>query len=107
MKFGFTASYIALWLLVVFQTLVTIGLLRQITTLLSLWEGRLPSDELLPLGSLAPKFSAWDLRSGEHLGSELLAVQLSNSDPMDGLGRVDVQSNAKVAAETWSEEDAK
>lgn len=69
MNFGFTTSYILLWVLVVFQTLVAIGLLREITKLRRLQWG---VGQRLPLGSLAPEFSAMDLRSGLRLSSEML-----------------------------------
>ncbi len=73
MRFGFTASYVALWVLVVFQTLVTIGLLRQIVKLRRIvWAAGLSGEQGLLPGSLRPEFSARDLRSGRRLGSELV-----------------------------------
>jgi thiol-disulfide isomerase/thioredoxin len=54
---SFVASYGALWLLVVFLTLISIGLLREVTELRRAWGGLSPASALRR-GELAPHFSA-------------------------------------------------
>lgn len=57
MSFGFSASYVALWMIVIFQGLLVLALLRQISELGKLVrEGNLPGEEQLPAGSRTPQF---------------------------------------------------
>lgn len=73
MSFGFYGSYVALWALVVFQALVVVALLRQISELKRYVEqGGLPASNQLAAGTPAPAFSALDLRSRQSLGLERL-----------------------------------
>lgn len=74
MRFSFTASYIAIWILVLFQGLLVLALLRQLTELRRLIEaGGLQADDRLPVGSPAPEFSGVDLRSGEQVRMDSLS----------------------------------
>jgi hypothetical protein len=64
--FNFSLSYIALWALVVFQGLLALALVRQVSELRErIKGGELPEEEPLPEGSKAPAFISKDLRSGE------------------------------------------
>ena len=70
---SFIASYVALWFLAAFLTLVAIGLLRDVTDLRrSLVEAGFRREAPLVIGSRAPKFSAVDARSGGKITSEIL-----------------------------------
>ena len=87
MNFGFSASYIALWALVVFQGLVALALLKQLTELRRLVEqGGLLGEDWLPVGSPAPEFAGLDFRSGRHVsnrdlnGREVVILFLSACD---------------------------
>jgi thioredoxin-related protein len=63
--FNFSLSYIALWALVVFQGLLALALVRQVSELRErIRGGELPAEEPLPEGSKAPAFTSKDLRSG-------------------------------------------
>lgn len=74
MSFGFTATYIALWGLVLFQTLLILALLRQLGEIKKrIDEGGLPADDRLPTGTPAPALAGTDLRSGEP--AELAALE--------------------------------
>lgn len=67
MSFGFYSTYVGLWVLVILQTLVLFGLLRQMLELKQrLSELRADGGtRYLRLGSRAPDFSAVELRSGQ------------------------------------------
>jgi len=70
---GFMASYTALWLLVVFLTLVALGLLQQVTILRrSLVEAGFRQYTPLVVGSRAPAFSGIDGHSGQRRKSQTL-----------------------------------
>lgn len=69
-NFSFSASYIAIWILVLFQGLLILALLRQLAELRSLMErGAFRGEDHLPVGSPAPKFAGRDLRTGQQVGS--------------------------------------
>jgi hypothetical protein len=71
-QIGFTLSYIALWIVVIFLALVAIEILRRITEIRSsLLEGGYVGEQL-PLGSAAAAFASTDLRSGQAIASESL-----------------------------------
>lgn len=73
MSVGFYASYALLWVLVVFQALVVIALLRQITELKRYVEqGGLPASNQLAAGTPAPAFDVLDLRSRQSYGLDSL-----------------------------------
>lgn len=83
-----TATYLALWLIVIVQTLVLFELMRQIGILrrhLPPEPGALLTDEGLARGAVAPPFTAIDLRTGEDFsagdlrGRSALLVFLSPS----------------------------
>lgn len=68
MNFSFPASYVALWALVVFQALLTLVLLRNLSELRQIIEQKsLPGQDGLPLGARAPEFVGRDLRSGRRV----------------------------------------
>ena len=68
MSFPFVVSYIAMWLLVVFQGLLILALLKQLGELKQLAQFRgVPGVDPLLAGSAAPKFEALDLRSAERI----------------------------------------
>lgn len=62
MRLDFVATYIALWILVVFQGLLILALLKQLTTIRRLAERASPLGDKLPLGSSAPEFMGTDLQ---------------------------------------------
>lgn len=69
MSFGFTATYLALWALVIFQSLLILALLRQMGEIRKrIDEGGLPVDDRLPTGVPAPELAGADLRTGEPVG---------------------------------------
>ena len=71
MTLEFLVSYIGLWILVLFQGLLTIALLRQLTELRNLAsQGALSSDEILPEGTRAPEFAGIDVRSGKRISNK-------------------------------------
>ena len=70
MGFTFVATYVALWALVLFQTLIIVGLLRELAEIRRLAEdGRLP--QRLPLGARGPRLSGADLRTGATVDTSL------------------------------------
>jgi hypothetical protein len=73
MKFNFVASYVAIWILVLFQGLLVLALLRKLEELRRFAErvDSKPKDRL-PLGSPAPEFSGFDVRSGKQVGTHSL-----------------------------------
>ncbi|HYO12039.1 MAG TPA: redoxin domain-containing protein [Thermoanaerobaculia bacterium] len=71
-SFTFFSSYAALWGLVLFQTLILFGLLRELAEIRRLAEdGRIP--QRLPVGARAPRLRGTDLRSGAAVDTSLLA----------------------------------
>ncbi len=79
MSLTFSASYLALWALALFQGLLILALLRQLAELRRLIEQRgLPSEDWLPVGSGAPKFAGVDSRSSR-------SISLHN---LDGRGAI-------------------
>jgi len=71
-NFSFSASYIALWVLVVFQGFVLLALLQQIEKLRRVAaSGRLFEDQL-PQGRRAPEFANIDRQSGRQFGTRSL-----------------------------------
>lgn len=79
MNFGFYSSYVALWIWVIFQGLLTLAIFRQIVEL----EKRSEEWETMPggqslVGARAPKFSGVDIRSGRSI----------NANVFDGRGGV-------------------
>ncbi|HEX4965578.1 MAG TPA: redoxin domain-containing protein [Thermoanaerobaculia bacterium] len=72
MSFSFLSTYFALWALVLFQTLIILGLLRELSEIRRLAEdGRLP--QRLPLGARGPHLRGSDLRTGTTFDSSLLS----------------------------------
>jgi hypothetical protein len=69
MIFSFSATYIALWVIVIFQGLLILALMRQVS---DLERGGASKEDLLPIGTAAPSFSGTDERSG-------LSIELSQS----------------------------
>lgn len=66
MTFGFSASYVAIWGLVVFQGLLILAVLRQLAELRQfMTHDPLPREDLLPVGSLAPRLTVQDGHSGD------------------------------------------
>lgn len=69
MSFGFYSTYVVLWVLVIFQSLVLIGLLRESVTMRKRL-AEMPAgggggkDDRLPLGSKAPDFTTREIKSG-------------------------------------------
>jgi hypothetical protein len=73
-RFGFLASYIAIWVLVFFQGLLLLALLRQLAELRRLLEqGGLQADDHLLMGTSAPEFAGLDVHSGAQVGSQNLS----------------------------------
>jgi hypothetical protein len=62
MNFGFYSSYVALWIWVIFQGLLTLAIFKKVMEL-ERRSGVLPDGKSL-VGTLAPKFSGTDFRSG-------------------------------------------
>lgn len=68
MSFGFIASYVALWVLVIFQGLLALALFRQVSDLGARERaGDFSVAEELEPGSLAPAFSGSDVHSGRRI----------------------------------------
>lgn len=73
MTLSFSASYIAMWVMVLFQGLLILALLRQLSELRELaGKGGLDADNRLPTGSVAPAFIGLDLFTGRQAGGETL-----------------------------------
>lgn len=80
MGFSFSATYVALWSLAIFQGLLILSLLQQLTKIRALAEGTKPIGDWLPVGYAAPGFESADqLKNGwGHLDpSELVVLFLS------------------------------
>lgn len=72
MSYSFLSTYLALWALVLFEALILLGLLRELTEIRRLAEdGRLP--QRLPLGARGPRLKGSDLRSGAAIDTSLFA----------------------------------
>jgi len=68
MSFPFVASYIAVWILVVFQGLLILALLKQLSELkLLIRLGGVAGEDGLPAGTAAPDFEGLDLRSATRI----------------------------------------
>lgn len=65
MSFSFLATYIAIWALVLFQGLLIVALLRDLSDLRRAAGRRGPPSAELPLGSVAPHYAGADVRTGE------------------------------------------
>jgi hypothetical protein len=71
--FSFFATYIMLWVAVVFEGLLILSLLQKLSVLRRLAEqGEFSGGSRLALGSRAPEFSGIDLRSGERISIDQL-----------------------------------
>ena len=71
-SFSFLSTYVVLWGLVLFQTLIIVGLLRELQEIRRLAEdGRLP--QRLPLGARGPRLRGSDLRTGTTFDTALLS----------------------------------
>jgi hypothetical protein len=69
--FSFSASYIALWAVVVFQGLLVLALLRQVSQISKLVEnGDLPGENPLPVGAPAPRIVGIGANSGRQVDSQ-------------------------------------
>jgi hypothetical protein len=71
MSFGFYSSYIALWILAIFQGLLTLAIFRQVLELekrSETWE--IAGGQSL-VGARAPKFSGVDSRSGRSINAKI------------------------------------
>ncbi|HEY4027428.1 MAG TPA: hypothetical protein VGO86_13445, partial [Candidatus Dormibacteraeota bacterium] len=86
MTLAFLPAFVVLWVVVLFQGLVIVGLLRTLRDLQNVVEsGRLP--RRLPVGAVSPAFKGTDLRTGaeidssELMGRELVVLFLSEGCP--------------------------
>lgn len=69
MSSPFITSYIAIWIVVVFQGLIVLALLRELTELRQKLEALgFQQDARLPIGSFAPDFTTVDVRSKKTVG---------------------------------------
>lgn len=76
MGFPFVASYIAVWILVIFQGLLIIALLKQLAEVKQLARlGGVAGADQLPAGTPAPDFEGIDLRSAKPLTKQVFAGQ--------------------------------
>jgi hypothetical protein len=76
MGFPFIASYIAVWILVIFQGLLILALLKQLAEVKQLARlGGVAGAEPLPAGTPAPDFEGVDLRSAKRLTKQVFAGQ--------------------------------
>lgn len=64
----FSATYLLLWIIAVFQGLAICALARQLHSL-SRASGDKDTESLLSIGTRAPEFQALDLRTGQQMGS--------------------------------------
>jgi len=68
MSLPFIVSYIGVWILVVFQGLLILALLKQLSELKQLARlGGVPGEDRLPVGTAAPEFDGLDLRSAQRV----------------------------------------
>jgi hypothetical protein len=76
MSLPFIASYIAVWILVVFQGLLILALLKQLGELKQLAQLRgVPGEDRLQPGTAAPEFDGLDLRSAEPITTRVFDKQ--------------------------------
>lgn len=76
MGFPFVASYIAVWILVIFQGLLILALLKQLAEVKQLARlGGVAGADPLPAGTPAPDFEGVDLRSAKRLTKQVFAGQ--------------------------------
>ena len=76
MGFPFVASYIAAWILIIFQGLLILALLKQLAEVKQLARlGGVAGADPLPAGTPAPDFEGIDLRSAEPLTKQIFAGQ--------------------------------
>lgn len=76
MGFPFFTSYIAVWILVIFQGLLILALLKQLGELKQLVQlGGIAGEDRLPAGTEAPHFEGLDLRSGQLITTHVFASQ--------------------------------
>lgn len=76
MGFPFVASYIAVWILVIFQGLLILALLKQLAEVKQLARlGGVSSADPLAAGTPAPDFEGVDLRSAKRLTKQMFAGQ--------------------------------
>jgi len=74
MTLSLLASYLAMWILVLLQSLLLVAVLRQLGELRSLADRKdLRSNDGSMLGSSAPKFSGHEARSGDALSSNIFS----------------------------------
>src|SRR5918996_1614498 len=65
MNFTFSATYAALWVIVLFQAVLVLALLRQLVELRRVVDHvDLPATGPLPVGDAAPQFESLDSRTG-------------------------------------------
>jgi hypothetical protein len=73
MSSPFITSYVVIWIVVVFQGLIVLALLRELTELRQKLEAvGFQQDARLPIGTLAPDFTAVDVRSKKTVGLHTL-----------------------------------
>ena len=76
MGFPFFASYVAVWILVVFQGLLILALLKELGELKKLARlGGVAGEDRLPAGTEAPEFEGSDLRSRQRITTHVFASQ--------------------------------
>jgi AhpC/TSA family len=76
MGFPFFVSYFVAWILVVFQGLLILALLKQLSELKQLVELKgVPGADRLPVGTEAPEFKGLDLRSGRPITTQIFEGQ--------------------------------
>lgn len=76
MSFSFSATYSALWALVVFQGVVILALLRKLSEVSKLVEkGGLPGENRLAIGARAPSFAGYDQHSGKRVDIRIFSRQ--------------------------------
>ncbi len=76
MSFPFIASYIAMWILVVFQGLLIVALLKQLGEVKQLVELRgVTGEDRLPAGTAAPNFEGLDLRTAQRMTTHVFDGQ--------------------------------
>src|SRR5688500_20377107 len=74
MGFPFVASYIAVWILVIFQGLLILALLKHLAEVKQLARlGGVAGADPLPAGAPAPDFEGVDLRSAKRLTKQIFA----------------------------------
>lgn len=72
---GFAASYAGLWALVVFQSLISLALLRRLAELRQIAEEQGSRPGPLPIGTLAPEFNGLEMRLNRPVDISILGNQ--------------------------------